>query len=208
VPRRLQRRALPTELHRVVVTNSAGGGSRTHNSSLKRRGLCQLSYTSEIRGLESNQHLRVQSAASLPLDHPGIQNQYGEKDSNLHTTASKTAGLPLANPRAAAVAGVEPAYCALTERRLTIRLHTAVGKTRSGRAPRFRDARPPGVTPCARSVIRPEAPDSTARTRTRVAGVGVGRSVWGTGSWSLLRRVFNEIDGGHISWFAVPAELF
>lgn len=40
-----------------------------------------------FRGLESNQHLRVQSAALLPLNYPGIgliRFEHGEKESNLH----------------------------------------------------------------------------------------------------------------------------
>jgi hypothetical protein len=49
-PPRLQRSALPVELHRErnLKSPSAGGGSRTHNNPLKRRTLYHLSYTSSL----------------------------------------------------------------------------------------------------------------------------------------------------------------
>ncbi len=51
----------------------------------------------------------------------------------------RVASVPALNPRQfsrAAVAGIEPANCALTERRLTIRLHTAVCDNASRKTPR------------------------------------------------------------------------
>ena len=59
-----------------------------------------MSYTSEFRGLGSNQHFRVQSAALLPLNYPGIITPVRGEGFEPSHAASKAAGLPLANPRA------------------------------------------------------------------------------------------------------------
>ena len=64
---------------------------------LKARGSAFELRQRQYRELDSNQHYRVQSAASYRWTIP--MRQYGEVDSNHHAPASKAGGLPLADPR-------------------------------------------------------------------------------------------------------------
>ena len=71
----------------------------------------------QFRGLESNQHQRVQSPMSYRLDDPGIAvlmtqpclTRFGEKGSNLHRLVQGQVAYRLADPRECPV-GIEPTY--------------------------------------------------------------------------------------------------
>ena len=140
VPPRFSTQAASTELASPGNHRSAGGGNRTHNCPFKRRGLCLLSYTSKFRGLESNQRPPASKAGNgTSTESPGMNfDQLPRQESNQRRPPSEGGNststespaswhwLPAGVLQSAAVVGIEPTNYALTERRLTIRLHTAV----------------------------------------------------------------------------------
>ena len=90
VPPRFQRSA-STELASPGNHRSAGGGNRTHNCPLKRRGLCLLSYTSKFRELESNQRPPASKAGNgTSTESPGMNfDQLPRQESNLRRPPSE-----------------------------------------------------------------------------------------------------------------------
>ncbi len=91
--------------------------------------------TYQFRRLESNQRQRVQSPMSYRLDDSGSVNPCARSSCPVRgegvepsRAASKTAGLPLADPRITAAAGIEPAIFSLTGSRLTTRPHRKISQ--------------------------------------------------------------------------------
>ena len=86
---------------------NSSGGIRTHSiPRFKRRWSadCLLSPGIQLRGLESNQHQRIQNPTSYPLDDPGISDTFTSakvRGEGVEPSSpdSRPGSLPLADPR-------------------------------------------------------------------------------------------------------------
>lgn len=118
-----------------IDQTSTSPGDRTLHLSLKRRRLHRWSTRGPSSGgWNRTSALHLQRVASVPALNPpeGTTSCRGWNRTSA-IRLQRAASVPALNPRhrtaterGAAVVGIEPTNCALTERRLTIRLHTAV----------------------------------------------------------------------------------